>query len=555
MENKGPEDSRLRRSSRLSGSGSAGKRKRAYSDDADSAPKPKMTKDSEKQLVDFTFADLTKFMNGEFCDSINKDMERNNKELSKRIDQTQAELQTHKKQVQRELAKMRAELKSPAEAPETDSRVSISGESYAKAAAAPAARAPTSGKNRDVEKQYWRSRRSSRFFPVEGVKDRELRASLSDFFENKLRIPAGDISCKDVEQVRRVRMRRGKDSQLEVIVLFVDIEARDLVASYAQNLAQFIDQAGKPTAGVRFDVPDHLSGVHRTLLQYGHAMWIKYNKDPAFKRNIRFDDVEMSFCLDIKFPGKEKWVTASYERAMIDKRANAAVDLDQDELLSTKGPPLAFSYDGEMDEADPQAGTSGARGSVTCTSWRAPRKQDNLLIKTGCGVHGEKKKEFYYGDSNEFLCSDELSNNDDYDRKLDGFCFKNIARTGETRENNINKYILNNPEYVCDKNNYNEERTQTDGKDREEEVLHDILPLGELSEEDRLLTQKHLKTDNNSERENDICAGDFLREDSSVSSSSLILSSLDEASTSSVTEQYNCQLNVRQDTLRFACTV
>ena len=110
-------------------------------------------------------------------------------------------------------------------------------------------------------------------------------------------MPTGDVTNEDIEHVRRMCLRRDKQNVGEVIVLFSSIEVRDRVASYARNLAEFIDGQGKPTAGIRIDVPDHLSGVHRTLLQYGHAMWSKHRRDPNLKRNLRFDDVERPFVL------------------------------------------------------------------------------------------------------------------------------------------------------------------------------------------------------------------------------------------------------------------
>ena len=119
-----------------------------------------------------------------------------------------------------------------------------------------------------------------------------------------------------------------------MVILFVDLDTRDRVVSYAKNLAPFIDKEGKPTAGVRFDIPDHLTGVHKALLQYGHALWTKHDRDPGFKRNIRYDDTEKTYCMDVKFPGRTEWVTVDYRRALTDKRRNSVARCeDGDELL------------------------------------------------------------------------------------------------------------------------------------------------------------------------------------------------------------------------------
>ena len=176
--------------------------------------------------------------------------------------------------------------------------------------------------------------------------------------------------------VRRVRLRRDKQNIDEALVLFADVETRDRVSSYARNLSKFIDVAGKPTAGVRFDIPDHLHGVHRTLLQYGHAMWEKFGRDPEFKRNIRHDDAELTFCMDMKIPKKQNWITITYARALADKKQKTATLMEDEELLSssTRAP---FEVPAAEDNNEPGTGESGPYtpgGSVTSYSWRAPRK-------------------------------------------------------------------------------------------------------------------------------------------------------------------------------------
>ena len=316
--------------------------------------------------TDFTFEDMKKWMNGEFRMSINEDMERNNRAISTRIDQTQAELRSHKEHVQKELDLMRKELGSRTNPP----IVQPDPDSYAAAATAAKECLPAdkvSGDSRET-KHFLRSRRSSRFYPIEGTSEEELRTNLRMFLEEKLRIPSGDIREDDVESIRRVRVGRDKKNMNEVTVLFIDIDTRDRINSYARNLGLFVDPTGKPTAGIRFDIPDHLASVHRTLLQYPHAMWTKYKKSKDFKRNIRFDDVGRTFCLDIKFPGREDWVSVSYERALLDRKANKSAESEAGgDLLSTAGEAIVY-----VEEESMPSGTAGDGGSVTVTSWRAP---------------------------------------------------------------------------------------------------------------------------------------------------------------------------------------
>ena len=338
-------------------------------DDSDASMTKTNKPAGSSSTVDFTFADLQNYMNGEFLSTINRNMDNSIKALSDRIDQTQEELRTHKGQMQRELERMREELGSGQVSVPVTGGHSASN-SYAVAAAA-ATTKKTSSAHRDgrFEAQYWHARRSSRFFPVMGESEDELRENLKNFCTDKLRIPSGDIQEADIEHVRRVRLRRGKESVGEIVVLFNNMETRDRITSYARNLGQFVDSKGKPTAGIRFEIPDHLSGVHRTLLQYGHALWNKYNKNPEFKRNVRFDDAEMSFCLDVKIPGKIDWLTVSYERARREKNVSTSKE-SNDDLLSLTGPGHVVN-DGNGEQ---EMGVGSAGGSITLTSWRAPNK-------------------------------------------------------------------------------------------------------------------------------------------------------------------------------------
>ena len=107
--------------------------------------------------------------------------------------------------------------------------------------------------------------------------------------------------------------------RLELNVKFTDLETKDRIGSYAKNLGEFIED-GKATATFRHDIPSHLTGVHRTLLQYGHDMAVKHGR--GFRRNIRFDDTSMSFCIDIYIPGhnNNKWVSVSHEQALEDEQ-------------------------------------------------------------------------------------------------------------------------------------------------------------------------------------------------------------------------------------------
>ena len=150
---------------------------------------------------------------------------------------------------------------------------------------------------------------------------------------------------------------------------------RDRIASYARNLSPF-SSGGKPTAGLRLDVPTHLKGVYKALMQYGYALKVKHGD--GLKRNVRFDDMEQTMCMDVKFPKESKWVTLDFDMAMEDKRARAKREvrgLDRDRLSSFQkddvgqldGAPVDVDDDEEHME---DSSVPKHNGSKTWTSYR-----------------------------------------------------------------------------------------------------------------------------------------------------------------------------------------
>ena len=84
---------------------------------------------------------------------------------------------------------------------------------------------------------------------------------------------------------------------------------KDLVLSYVRNLATYIDKEGNPTAGIRLEIAQFLSRVHRNLDVYGFYLRQKHGK--ATQRIIKFDPPEMSLYLSYKFPLSEIWCRAT----------------------------------------------------------------------------------------------------------------------------------------------------------------------------------------------------------------------------------------------------
>ena len=211
------------------------------------------------------------------------------------------------------------------------------------------------------QKQYWLARARLRIWPVKGEVREELWQGLEDFVTKKLRMPERDISEEDVVDVKRLRERRGQGQRDELLVVFADVETRDRYASYARNLSEWVDNENKPTAGVRHDVPSFLGGVFKALMQYGHAMKRKYGAD--FKRNVRFEDAELTMCIDVRFPYEDEWTSVGYERVLEDRRANRETGNDKLSSKIERGGAEAEEEPGEELGSTPgAAGRGGKRG-------------------------------------------------------------------------------------------------------------------------------------------------------------------------------------------------
>ena len=181
----------------------------------------------------------------------------------------------------------------------------------------------------DEYKKYECARNTLIFYPVDGNSEDQQMASLQQFLAQKMQIPAGDLKRNQIVRVRRIRMGRNPRMNKELLVLFSDSYARDLVLSYAKNLASFKDHLNKPTAGVRIDVPNSLLTVKRALDQYGYTL--RTDLGPNFKRNIKYDDAQRTLVMDVKYPDKPKWERISYEEAC---RGNDIAKNTQQEISS-----------------------------------------------------------------------------------------------------------------------------------------------------------------------------------------------------------------------------
>ena len=97
----------------------------------------------------------------------------------------------------------------------------------------------------------------------------------------------------------------------EVLVTFTNVRIRDMVASYASNLANY-KKASSPI-NFRLEIPDYLRGVFRTLESHGHSMRERFG--PGFRRHIKYDDSKKTLVMDVCKPNETKWIRVDHEFA------------------------------------------------------------------------------------------------------------------------------------------------------------------------------------------------------------------------------------------------
>ena len=167
--------------------------------------------------------------------------------------------------------------------------------------------------------QYLHARRSVRLWPVEGNSDADLWSGVGDFLHGTLAINEQDMGQDDIESVARV-IDGGFSARAEVLVTFFDEKKRDIVMSSSTNLATCTDHDGKPTAGIRLEIPDELADSFRLLSRFGTRLRARHG--PGTKRHIKFDDFSGSLYSNVKLPGDESWTRVTVPMARDDLQAS-----------------------------------------------------------------------------------------------------------------------------------------------------------------------------------------------------------------------------------------
>lgn len=250
----------------------------------------------------------------------------------------------------------------------------------------------TLGPTREAE--YSRARRSIRMWPVKEKDGLDLWGAAATFVHECLKVPRTDLAKEDIEFVSKapIRRRRYKDKEEpglvsdEVIVRFKTKETRHLVMAHSYNLAPFTNDHGKPTAGVRLEIPAHLSAEFQDFQIYGRTLHAKYGK--GFKRYIKFDDKEEKLFMQIRLPEEEELLLVDRDMAVENRRERTSkiVASTRKRLASRSandGEVVVIGTGGNAEPLPKVSRSSGGTPSSAAASSSSPPKSSTLAKYRG----------------------------------------------------------------------------------------------------------------------------------------------------------------------------
>ena len=161
--------------------------------------------------------------------------------------------------------------------------------------------------NTSHARRYWFARRCLKMWKVSRNESTEANEELVEhFIHETLQVERRDFNITEqVEGVRKLRSGGSNNNRWEILVIFTDVGTRDFIYSHARHLAGSTDMEGKRTAGIKMEIPVHLLPVFRTLEKHGHIL--KQRSGAEMKRQIMYDDDEMSLYLDVKITRDAPW--------------------------------------------------------------------------------------------------------------------------------------------------------------------------------------------------------------------------------------------------------
>ena len=162
--------------------------------------------------------------------------------------------------------------------------------------------------------EYISARRSMRLWPICGE---DLWGEVGEFLHGTLKISVRDLYQEDIEAISRVTPKGPSDMvNNEVLVTFYDKNKRDTVFTHATNLSVCVNGEGRPTAGIRLEIPRELEDTSGFSPDSGPGSG--QGMERALNAMSNFDDFEGSLYSSVKLPGDQSWTKVTPAMAQED---------------------------------------------------------------------------------------------------------------------------------------------------------------------------------------------------------------------------------------------
>ena len=126
-----------------------------------------------------------------------------------------------------------------------------------------------------------------------------MASELEKFMLQALNMSSTEHSETKIESIRRVRSSPAARTHHEALITFGDPEQRDFVFSRGKFLSEYV-QDGKPTAGMRMDIPAGLVDTHKLLNDLGYQIKRRFGANT--RKYVKFDTNNDNLYLEVRLP-------------------------------------------------------------------------------------------------------------------------------------------------------------------------------------------------------------------------------------------------------------
>ena len=215
------------------------------------------------------------------------------------------------------------------------------------------------------EALFEKSRRSLRIWPINGSNEEEMLAEVKKFcFEALLLCPSMELGITSIERARS--SPRGRPFS-EVIAVFEDNFARDRVFACGPKLSNYRDHEGKPTCGIRLQIPGHLMVQFRALESYAFNQRSRHEKG-EIKKHIKFDESTKGLYMQIKHTKDDGWLDISYAVAKAEMEKNNEKRAKRSFMFKPASKPKSLTDGQNSPTPGTSASASTSKATATATS-------------------------------------------------------------------------------------------------------------------------------------------------------------------------------------------